>query len=84
MLEVTHPLATKGRALQWVADRLGLDRSEVMAVGDGQNDVEMISWAGTGVAISHCGTLVEAAADWVTPGGVGTGVAEAIQRFVLT
>lgn len=84
MLEITHPLATKGRALQWVAARLGLDRSEVMAIGDGANDADMIRWAGTGVAMNHAAALVKGEADWVAPGGTETGVADSIQRFVLS
>jgi len=82
-LEITHALANKGTALEWVAGQLGLDRSQVMAVGDSPNDMEMVAWAGTGVAIDTGEEELKALADWVAPGGPGIGVARAIQHFIV-
>jgi hydroxymethylpyrimidine pyrophosphatase-like HAD family hydrolase len=49
-LEILEPRSDKGTALERLADMLGLDREEVMAVGDAHNDLGMISWAGWGCA----------------------------------
>lgn len=56
---------TKGEAVAWLAAELGIDASEVMAVGDDRNDIEMLQWAGRGVAMSHAPPDVQAAADEV-------------------
>jgi len=82
-LEITDAAATKGHALKMVAGTLGFERSEILAVGDGMNDIEMINWAGTGVATADAGPAVKAAADWIAPGGWGDAVVQAIERFVL-
>ena len=46
LVDVTSPEATKGHALAWRAEQLGLTREEVMAVGDNFNDLEMLEFAG--------------------------------------
>lgn len=50
-LEVTGAGADKGGALQLIAERLSVPRQEVVAFGDGLNDVTMLAWAGRGVAV---------------------------------
>ena len=61
------PLGTsKAAALEWLAARLGVAREEVLAVGDERNDIEMLAWAGTGVAMGNAHPEVKAVADWVT------------------
>jgi len=82
-VEITHALANKGTALAWVAGQLGVDREQVMAVGDSPNDMEMVAWAGTGVAMETGDELLKASADWVAPGGPGIGVVRAIERFII-
>lgn len=56
---------TKAEALAWLAGELGIDASEVVAVGDDRNDIEMLQWAGRGIAMSHSPPDVQAAADEV-------------------
>jgi len=68
-LELTPPHANKAVALQVVADRLGIGREQVLAFGDGNNDVGMLSWAGLGIAMSHGRASAREAADLVSPGG---------------
>lgn len=82
-LEVMHPLADKARALQVTADYLGIQRQEVMAVGDSYNDLEMIAWAGTGVAMGNAYPAVKQQADYITASNQDDGVALALQRFIL-
>jgi Cof subfamily protein (haloacid dehalogenase superfamily) len=68
-LEFTCPLVNKAVALAHVSAHLGLSPSQVVAFGDGNNDVPMLEWAGLGVAMSHARTSAKAAADIVTPDG---------------
>lgn len=82
-LEVMNPEATKGKALQKVAEYLGIDRSEVMAIGDSYNDLDMLTWAGIGVAVGNAHEEVKAAADFVTASNDEHGVAEALHRFII-
>lgn len=78
------PLGTsKAAALEWLAARLGVAREEVLAVGDERNDIEMLAWAGTGVAMGNAHPEVKAVADWVTAPVEEDGCALAIERFVL-
>lgn len=82
--EATHPLANKGDAVQYLAEEfLGLQAANVMAIGDNFNDVEMITYAGVGVAMGNAPDGVKAAADWVAPDVEEDGVAAAIEQFVL-
>ena len=67
-LEFTTVESDKASALAFLCERLGVDRSEAVAVGDGRNDVSMISWAGLGIAIEDSPDEVIAAADRTIPG----------------
>jgi Cof subfamily protein (haloacid dehalogenase superfamily) len=74
---------TKGTALSWLAERLGVERSETMAIGDSDNDEAMIQWAGMGVAMGNAFPNVKAIARYVAPPVDEDGAAEAIERFCL-
>lgn len=82
-LEITHERATKGLALKWIADSMGIPREQVMAVGDALNDLSMLQWAGTSVAMSHSPDEIKRAATFVAEGGPGLGVVNALQRVGL-
>ncbi|MBE9186221.1 HAD family phosphatase [Microcoleus sp. LEGE 07076] len=82
--EATHPLASKGDGVKYLAEELlGLQPAQVMAIGDNFNDVEMISYAGVGVAMGNAPDGVKIGADWVAPDVEEDGVAAAIEQFVL-
>lgn len=83
-LEFAHPLATKGRALHSLATSLGFTAEEVMAVGDSQNDLDMIKYAGLGVAMGNAVPQIKELARYITCKNDDDGVAEAIEKFVLT
>lgn len=72
---------SKASGLAGVAARLGVDRSEVLAVGDGDNDREMLRWAGHGVAMGQAPPEVRADADSVTGPVDEDGLAAALRRF---
>jgi Cof subfamily protein (haloacid dehalogenase superfamily) len=67
-LEFTSIESDKAKALAFLCDQLGIAQSETVAVGDGRNDVSMISWAGLGVAVEGAEPEVIAAADRTIPG----------------
>lgn len=82
-LEVMDRAASKARALELIASHYGIERCEVMAVGDSYNDLDMIKWAGLGVAMGNAVDVVKRAADFVTFSNDEEGVTEALQRFIL-
>ena len=72
----------KGRSLARLAELLGLTADEVMAFGDGQNDVSMIEAAGTGVAMQNGCPEALRAADIVAPSNLEDGVAQVIEAYL--
>ncbi|WP_008312357.1 Cof-type HAD-IIB family hydrolase [Leptolyngbya sp. PCC 6406] len=83
--EATHPLAHKGAAVKFLAeDLMGLSPDQVMTVGDNFNDVEMLHYAGTAVAMGDAPAAVQAVADWVAPSVEVDGAAAAIEKFLLS
>jgi Cof subfamily protein (haloacid dehalogenase superfamily) len=83
ILSIVNAQASKVKALTDLTDRLGLHRSEVMAIGDGPADGPMIQFAGVGVAMGNALPEVRELAAWVTATNGEDGVAAAIDRFVL-
>ena len=81
--EFTNAECSKGRALAFLADYCGLQREEVMAIGDGHNDLDMLTWAGYGVAMSTAPQDVLSASRIVTAALAEDGAAQAIERYVL-
>jgi Cof subfamily protein (haloacid dehalogenase superfamily) len=79
----TMPYSSKSETLSWLAERKGIAREEVMAVGDGSNDADMLSWAGLGVAMGNGTPEAQAAADVIAPLFDQDGLAWAIERYVL-
>lgn len=72
---------SKASGLQIVCDALGVDASDVLAIGDGRNDLEMLAWAGRGVAMGQSIDEVRAVADHVTGTVHEDGVAEELARW---
>jgi hydroxymethylpyrimidine pyrophosphatase-like HAD family hydrolase len=76
---VHAPEASKGKALSVLAKELGIQRSEVLAIGDSVNDVSMLLWAGHSAAPEHCYHYARAAADEILPGAGVDGVVARLQ-----
>ncbi len=72
---------SKATGLQALCTRLGIDRSDVLAIGDSMNDIEMLEWAGYAVAMGHARPQIQALADYVTGSEPGTGVIEVLDRL---
>lgn len=83
-LEVTHPEASKGQALDFLANGLGITREQVIGMGDSYNDLDMLEYAGLGVAMGNAPEPVKRVADYVTAHHQEDGVAEALTRFILS
>jgi Cof subfamily protein (haloacid dehalogenase superfamily) len=82
-LEILPARASKGAMLKVLLKDLGVPASQVMAIGDGENDVEMLQMVGLGVAMGNAPETVKAAAKTVVASNDADGVAEALERFVL-
>ncbi|MEW5783521.1 MAG: Cof-type HAD-IIB family hydrolase [Bacillota bacterium] len=82
-LEITDRRATKGQALHRLAEQEGIKREEILAFGDSCNDLDMIRYAGLGVAVANAMPEVLRAADLVAESNVNDGVARVIEEVVL-
>jgi Cof subfamily protein (haloacid dehalogenase superfamily) len=83
-LETTQAGVNKGTAIDYVAtELLGITAENVLAIGDNYNDVEMLAYAGIGVAMGNAPVDVQSLADWVAPDIEADGVAAAIEKFIL-
>lgn len=80
-MEITRAGASKGKALLWLADYLGIGHEETMACGDTENDVAMLRAAGVGVAMANAEESAKAAADFISTSNEEDGVAFAIRKF---
>jgi len=83
-VEILMPGVSKARGLARVAQELGVTPQETVAVGDGDNDIEMLQWAGLGIAMGNGMPGVRAIADWIAPPVEEDGVVVALHRFVLS
>lgn len=81
--EVTAAGVHKGTAIARLAEHLGVPREQVIALGDEENDLAMIEWAGLGLAMATAPESVTSRADAVVPSIHEDGVAWAIERYLL-
>ncbi|HOJ78499.1 MAG TPA: HAD family hydrolase [Bacillota bacterium] len=81
-LEVFDPLVSKGQALTWLVGQLGLTLEQVIAFGDGYNDLDMLRVAGLGVAIDKAPAAVRSVADTVISGPESNGVAKFLKELI--
>jgi 5-amino-6-(5-phospho-D-ribitylamino)uracil phosphatase len=83
LLQIMHATVSKAKALRAVAGELGVTRQQVMAIGDNDNDVDMLQWADIAVAMDNATPAVKAVADYVTDHHDADGVARAIERLII-
>ena len=81
-LELALPGVSKGSALEFVCDRLGIDPGAVVAFGDGANDVELLETAGLGVAVADADAALHPIAGWTVPSVDDDGVAGFLDALV--
>ncbi len=82
-LEFGNENAKKSIALKALAESLGIKREEILAIGDGMNDLDMLEYAGTGVAMENAAEEAKEVADYITDTNDNHGVAKAINKFVF-
>ena len=80
--ELGHPGSGKGNALKHLAGLLGIGQAQTVAVGNGPNDVDMLEWAGLGIAVAATPQEVIAAADWVIDPQSGDSLSQVVDRLV--
>jgi len=80
-IHLQTPGINKGTALTELAREMGFSPGEMMAVGDSENDIEMIRAAGIGVAVQNAPDTTRAVADWVSPSAYGDGFVEAVKKY---
>ena len=80
-LELVPNGIDKARSLSVLLDKLGMTREEMVAVGDGFNDLSMIQFAGLGVAMANAQEVVKQHADYITLSNEEDGVAAVVERF---
>ncbi len=84
LVEVSAAGVTKAYALERVCARLGVERGQVLAVGDNENDLPMLSWAGRSAAVANASANVLAIVDEITASNVEDGVALLLERLVAS
>lgn len=82
-LEILPKGIDKAKSLEKLLEILGCSREELMACGDGYNDLTMIKYAGMGVAMANARDEVKESADYVTVSNDEDGVAEVVDKFIL-
>ena len=83
ILEVLPKNVDKGFAMRILGEMLGLEKEEIMGIGDQENDLSLVENAGFGVAMENAIDRVKEAADFITQSNDHHGVAQALYKFVL-
>ena len=81
-LEVLHPGVSKANALKIIVQNFNIQPEEVLAIGDNHNDIEMLRYAGLGIAMGNAHDEVKRVADYVTLKNTEEGVAFALEKFL--
>lgn len=81
-LELASPEVTKAAGLAFLAERLGFTPERTVAFGDGENDFELLAWAGYAVAVANAHDRLLATADLVCPPAAEEGVAQVIEAYL--
>jgi Cof subfamily protein (haloacid dehalogenase superfamily) len=81
-LEFASPDVTKAAGLDFLAEHVGFTSELTVAFGDGENDIELVGWAGYGVAVANADERVKEAANVVCPSVDDEGVAQVLEAFL--
>jgi Cof subfamily protein (haloacid dehalogenase superfamily) len=81
--EVMNKGVSKGEALKRLSELLDIPPEEMLAIGDNENDISMLKYAGLGVAMDNGESCAKEAAKYITASNNQDGVAQAIEKFIL-
>jgi Cof subfamily protein (haloacid dehalogenase superfamily) len=81
-LELASPNVSKGVGMAFVAEHVGFAAERTVAFGDGENDLELLEWAGYAVAVENAHEALRQRAAWVIPGPDDEGVAQAVEALL--
>ncbi|MBD1577148.1 sugar-phosphatase [Vibrio sp. S11_S32] len=82
-LEIMHKTSDKGAGVEALAQYLGIEQQQVIAMGDAGNDHHMLTYAGLGIAMANATDETKAISNYITDSNDNSGVAQAIEKFVL-
>lgn len=82
-IHITDPSISKGSSVIKVAENIGVKASEIMAIGDSENDIEFLQAVGFKVAVSNADQELKDIADYVTDQTHGNGVKEAVEKYIF-
>lgn len=82
-IEVMKSNVSKGRALENLCKKLNINPKQVIAIGDSENDLSMLKFAGLGVAMDNASDKIKLASDYITSSNDQDGVARVIEKFIL-
>ena len=81
-LELASPAISKGNGLAFVAEHVGFTAERTIAFGDGENDLELLDWAGFGIAVENADDRLKARANWICPSAEQEGVAQVLEALL--
>jgi Cof subfamily protein (haloacid dehalogenase superfamily) len=82
-VEIVDKRSNKALALKFLSEHFNIDREDIIAIGDNYNDLDMIRYAGLGVAMGNAPDYLKNAANYVTHSNNSDGVAHVLQKFIL-
>jgi Cof subfamily protein (haloacid dehalogenase superfamily) len=82
-IEITKKGTSKGKAIEILADHYNIKKEEVIAIGDSENDISAIEFAGMGIAMGNASEEVKKKSNFVTDTNDNDGVAKAIEKFIF-
>ena len=82
-IEINFKGVSKGNSVKVLSEKYGIKREELICIGDNENDISMIKYAGLGIAMANAIDEVKEAAQYVTDTNKNDGVAKAIKKFIL-
>ncbi|MGL5479046.1 MAG: Cof-type HAD-IIB family hydrolase [Clostridium sp.] len=82
-IEINEKGVSKGRAVKVLGEKYGVKREEIICIGDNENDISMIEYAGLGIAMGNGIDKLKEKADYITDTNIKDGVGKAVKKFVL-
>lgn len=83
-IEINYKDISKGNAVKALGEYYGIRKEEIMCIGDNENDISMIKYAGLGVAMGNAIAGLKQLADYITDTNIEDGVAKALEKFIIS